>query len=784
MAKSITLLLFIGIAMAASGQQDDMRPEIICYASDHVHHTRVMPAINSLRMNQEPRSEFIVEYIGFSEEAKAAFQHAVDLWEAIIVSDVPIRIQASWEALDAGVLGSASSNGSFRNFEGAPLRDIDYPVALAEKLARANLNGSFEADMMANFSSNINWYYGTDGNPTAGEYDLVSVVMHEIGHGLGIAGSFGANVTDEIAGHSLFTGFPRIYDTYLTTGGTTPVIDRSAYPDGASIYTAITSNSLIFRSDLVIPFNSFFYPRIYSPNPYNGGSSVSHLDEDSFQAGDENSLMTPFIGQAEAIHDPGEVLMAMMIDMGWEYAFFDHAELADTEDEFSNIHFEMDFNADMDIVPGSVELVYEIEGVQYSGSMTEVSDGSYEIDLPNPGISLVTYGFAVTDEYDRTITSPEMFTIDIGPDEEFPEIIHEPLGPFRKFGNDALPALDIAFSDNLGVESAVLEYRLNGGQTSTLDLLTSNPVIPIELESLEFGDLIEYRIVVTDASSRSNVSVLPTEGYYDLLIIDIIREAYENDFELGGQAFVGDDFYVFTEEDFDNNAIHSVHPYPLTTEYVLDFLGEVVIDDREVVVSYEDIALIEPGVSGSVFGISAFKDYITLEGSTDTENWVPLAGYDAQRHTEWLDAYNSNLEDGVSLADGNPTLFRSNQIVLNDYFDTGDIVYLRFRLFSDLDGTGWGWVMDNFQIDYVEKVLSANIEEFTGLYPNPTSEEVYLTDASLESQFFQIYDQSGRLMLKGTVYNQSISIADLDQGLYFLTIRTHTGLIKYKFIKI
>lgn len=37
------------------------------------------------------------------------------------------------------------------------------------------------------FNSNTNWYYGIDGNPPSTKYDLISTVLHEIGHGLGFS---------------------------------------------------------------------------------------------------------------------------------------------------------------------------------------------------------------------------------------------------------------------------------------------------------------------------------------------------------------------------------------------------------------------------------------------------------------------------------------------------------------------------------------------------------------------------------------------------------------------
>ena len=39
------------------------------------------------------------------------------------------------------------------------------------------------------YSDGIDWYFGTDGSTPFSQYDFVSVVMHEIAHGLNFAGS-------------------------------------------------------------------------------------------------------------------------------------------------------------------------------------------------------------------------------------------------------------------------------------------------------------------------------------------------------------------------------------------------------------------------------------------------------------------------------------------------------------------------------------------------------------------------------------------------------------------
>ena len=46
-------------------------------------------------LQMEP-SQFVVTYTGFTDEAKAAFEYAVDIWDALIVSPVLIRIDAAF----------------------------------------------------------------------------------------------------------------------------------------------------------------------------------------------------------------------------------------------------------------------------------------------------------------------------------------------------------------------------------------------------------------------------------------------------------------------------------------------------------------------------------------------------------------------------------------------------------------------------------------------------------------------------------------------------------------
>lgn len=780
------LLLFLSIATCISYSQK-LDSRVVCYASNSVENTYIGPKNQGRfgKATNQTESTFEVEYIGFTDEAKTAFQYAVDIWSGIIKSDVKIHISANWELLGPGVLGSAGSNGSARNFEGAPLQNIDYPIALAEKLARKNLNSTFSADINANFSSGIDWYYGLDGNPPAGKYDLVSVVLHEIGHGLGIAGSFGANVANQIADHSLITGFPRIYDTYLYSGNNL-IIDRNIYDSQSAIYQVTTSGNITFNSEIAKDRNESFFPPIFAPDPYNPGSSISHLDESSYPAGDPNSLMTPQIGQAEAIHDPGEVLYGMMIDMGWEYAFFNHQSLLDTEDESSNLSFITDIDSDM--AYSEVTLNYNVDG----GSMVSiamnpaVSPDEYTISIANPGPSTISYYFSLNDEYGRTITGQPL-TFDIGPDNTPPVIVHEPVTTFRKFGNDEFPAFTIDVSDNIGIASSQVEYKVNGGPSETIDIDSETITLPLDIDQLEFGDIVEYRIIAQDISSNANIAQQPAEGYYEILVIDIITESYSANFALDdGRAFNPDDLFAVAQPTgFNSAGFHSTHPYDEgvdQSDYYLSFLGDIVLGQQALVLEYDDIALLEPGLNGSQFGTGAFADYIALEGSADGgDTWITLEGYDASYSSLWLTRYNENIVEGNSLSVADDALYEQHTYKLNEFFPENSIIKLRFHLFTNTSKVGWGWALKNFDIS-PEVPLSVHSENQAFIYPNPTSDNLRISEFS-PLDTYQIVDSNGKIILAGFV-NDQIPTKRLDPGVYhFLLIPTNGKNKKMTFIK-
>jgi hypothetical protein len=83
-----------------------------------------------------------------------------------------------------GLLGSARPGNYFNNFINAPDATLWYPSALANALAGRDLDKN-NPEIVIQVNSAAAWDTRNDGKPSGSEYDLQSVFIHEIGHGLG-----------------------------------------------------------------------------------------------------------------------------------------------------------------------------------------------------------------------------------------------------------------------------------------------------------------------------------------------------------------------------------------------------------------------------------------------------------------------------------------------------------------------------------------------------------------------------------------------------------------------
>jgi len=251
-----------------------------------------------------------------------AFQFAADIWAALLESSIEIRVGAQMDPLTcsavSAVLGSAGPNTVHRNFAGALVPDTWYPQALANKLKGDDLSGADDID--AKFNSAIGttcpfpnvWYYGLDENPPASKLDFVTVVLHEIGHGLGFTTLVDLDLGTKALGfddaymlnledHSTGKLYPNMTDAERITAS----IDTG---DLHWVGLNVVSGGIGLISGRDPPTG---HVEMYAPSPNEPGSSVSHFSTSL----SPNEVMEPFY--AGANHDVG-LALNLMADIGFQ----------------------------------------------------------------------------------------------------------------------------------------------------------------------------------------------------------------------------------------------------------------------------------------------------------------------------------------------------------------------------------------------------------------------------------------------------------------------------------
>ena len=262
-----------------------------------------------------PAANISVNYTGFTPEAQAAFQRAVDIWSSLLITTIPIEIEASFDSLDSDALAAAAPSTFFCSTM------VCWPVGLVNQLVDEDRKPD-DPDIETTFSSSDDWYFELDGQPGEGQHDFVSVALHEIGHGLGFYDSFRIDESTEEAEYGLGDdNIPTIFDSRIFDTEINRLVDEDEYTNPSTELTdAITGITLFWGGVKTLTANGGSYPvLLWVPEEYDSGSSIAHLDEYAYPPGTPNVLMTPSLtrGEAEASLGVGPLVLAMLGDMGW-----------------------------------------------------------------------------------------------------------------------------------------------------------------------------------------------------------------------------------------------------------------------------------------------------------------------------------------------------------------------------------------------------------------------------------------------------------------------------------
>jgi hypothetical protein len=262
-------------------------------------------------------------------QRKASFEAAANFWGLNLTSDVAILVDAQMTPLScsafSATLGSAGATSFLRDWSNAPLASTWYHFGLANKIAGIDLFPT-TSDVGATFNSNIdnnnnclnatNWYYDVvPGVPASNAISFFDVVLHEIGHGIGVS------TIVNLSNGQKALGFNDIYMTYLEDhnlgGGTLwPQMSNNqrvqSAIDGANTHFTGPAIQAIVDTGCLSDGVNGNHARVYAPNPLRSGSSISHWDTSMDRDG-TSEIMEPF-----AVNGATFLLtFELLEDIGW-----------------------------------------------------------------------------------------------------------------------------------------------------------------------------------------------------------------------------------------------------------------------------------------------------------------------------------------------------------------------------------------------------------------------------------------------------------------------------------
>ena len=774
-------------------------PAAVCYASDKVEKFYAPPPVGLLKSVNEKQSEIITSYSLFPEKAKQAFEYAVNIWEYYLQSDIPIYIQANWRSQDENVLGSAGPAFHYSNFENTPHKNRYYPVAIAEKITKTEITGPSDPDIVADFNKDINWYFGTDGNTPDSLYDFVSVVLHEIAHGLGFTGFF--YVENDLGAYAYYDyGDATAFDLLVIDNDNNQLVDTTVFPVPSSeLDKALTSSNLYANSAVAVAQGNGSNPKLYAPLSFNEGSSIYHLDN-TFHP---NNLMSHVIAKAEAVHDPEPLVTGILYDIGWKHMYLNFSEPKDREKP-EPVTFNVSIESDYELDSGAIYIYFSKDHFETHKDSLALEPGDSltiftTVITPDFGTGEYDYYISAVDTMKRIFTLPteapgEIYNIKFGPDHETPEIEHTPIPYFLITREN--PEIIAFADDNVGIDTVYVEYEINGVPQIPFGLLSDSIYryrgrFNFNQEELHDGDEITYNIIARDISSAQNVMKIPLNDEFSFKAEEIFEPVtrYYNDFNSNSADFVLTDFEIYMEEDFENGALHSPHPYS-SPEKINTYLNFTTVLKYPVILSenakmvFDEIVLVEPGENQSEYGDDDFWDYVIVEGSSDSgKSWLPvIAGYDSNISSFWYQKYFENMDGSESITKGNSEWYESHSIDLleNGNFLSGDTILIRFRLFSDPFANGWGWVLDNLriQIPVSSPILNEHPLEID-VHPNPITDIVNIaikSNREINVLAIKIYNILGQQIILTQFENvpvkfsKEIDLRNLDKGIYLLSV--------------
>ncbi|MEZ0339234.1 Ig-like domain-containing protein [Mycobacterium sp. pV006] len=239
----------------------------------------------------------------WTDQRRAELQRVADNLTVYFVVDRPVEL--TFEV--TGDENPTSSTLAWANSGYASNRAGFRPTVVQHKLLTGRDANGATADGRVNFNFGVGW--GFNGVVAADQYDFDSTAIHELLHAMGFMSGIGAPGDNE----------GRVWRTFADF-----VVDR----DGRSPFTwsyrwnsAFDGNlegadgGLFFGGKHAVAAYGGLVP-LYTPGEWESGSSMSHLDDDTF-TGEDEQLMNANSGKGPGVRVLSPIEIGILRDLGY-----------------------------------------------------------------------------------------------------------------------------------------------------------------------------------------------------------------------------------------------------------------------------------------------------------------------------------------------------------------------------------------------------------------------------------------------------------------------------------